>query len=136
MIQRHHSESQTEKSILLENIMWSFNGVIYNSPELFEKSLTDYNLKFDNEFINAQIDIPEILLLLEYIDEHGNDQELTFYLKPDNGKHFTNVELLYKINNEVTQKLTDLDKHYFEGLRLLRKSENGKPAVYALNLGS
>ncbi|MBX3163560.1 MAG: immunity 26/phosphotriesterase HocA family protein [Bacteroidetes bacterium] len=129
-------EVKSGKSRLLENTMWTFNGEEYKSIELFEKSLKDYNEQFGNEFSNKKTDLSEIIILLEYIDEKGRDKELKFNVKPDNGEYFTEVELLYKINNKVTKKLADLDKHFFEGLSLLQKAEKEKPTLYALNLGS
>ncbi|WP_222101966.1 hypothetical protein, partial [Fluviicola chungangensis] len=82
---------------------------------------------------DSQIPLNEIEILLEYNDENDDDHELQFSLKADNGSYFTDSELLFKINNKVTKQLANLDKHFFEGLSLLKKSQ---PPLYSLDLGS
>jgi hypothetical protein len=119
---------------LLEGISWAFDGEKYATLEKFEKALAKYADEIDATLETGEkIHLGAIAILVEYVDEEDEDHELKFVLKPDNGAYFTDIELLYKINKKVTKRLADMDKHFFEGLSLLK---NDIPPLYSLNLGS
>ncbi len=119
---------------LLEGISWAFDGEKYATQAKFEKALAEYADAIDTPLETGEkIHLEAIAILLEYIDEKDKDREMKFVLKPANGAYFTDTELLYKINAKVSKRLADLDKHFFEGLSLLK---NDTPPLYSLNLGS
>lgn len=119
---------------ILNDIFWAFDGTEFQSQDEFRSALEEYANDLEVALPpESTIEFGKIEILLEYITEDDDDEELQFMLNADNGKSFTSVELLYKINIEVTGILADLDKHFFEGLTLL---EDRNPPLYSLNLGS
>lgn len=125
---------KTKLDRICQNMMWTFDGEKYPSQQLFEEALKTYTQELDSEMPElVKISLKKIEVLLEYVDEEDVDHELLFTLQPDNDAHFTNIELLYKINEHVTSVLADMDKHFFEGLSLM---EANNPPLYSLDLGS
>lgn len=119
---------------LLGSYYWTFDGEEYASQSSFENELISYMEELDSVIPEpSRINLKEIKILLEYVDGEDEDQEVEFTLSADNDEFFTEIELLYKINNQVTKVLADQDKHFFEGLSLL---EANNPPLYSLELGS
>ncbi len=119
---------------LLGNYYWTFDGEEYASQHTFENAFKSYMEDLDFDIPEqGRINLKEIAILLEYIDEEDEDHEVEFTLSADNDEFFAEIELLYKINNQVTKVLADQDKHFFEGLSLL---EANNPPLYSLELGS
>ena len=125
---------ETDLNQLLGNYYWVFDGDSYTSQAAFENGLRAYSEELELAFPEpSRINLKEIAVLLEYVDEKDEDHEVEFKLSADNDEFFSEIELLYKINNKVTKQLADLDKHFFEGLSLL---EATNPPLYSLDLGS
>lgn len=103
---------------LLKGIAWSFIGQKYTEQQDFLKIASDDGTELPDGIV---FNNSEIGILLEYTDEDDKEHKMEFVLKADNGKSFKAPELLFKIHNEVVEKLDDNDFHFFQGLTLLKK---------------
>ena len=80
----------------------------------------------------------ETVIDMSYLDEECRidgvfQTDIKVYLTADNGKYFTNVELLRKIHNQLTYK--DLGNNEFlEGLEYIET--DGGTSIYRLMTGS
>lgn len=144
---------------LLTQIIWQFTPNEYVSNEAFTKDIIDY-IEDNREnwvpnkialkasrvhivyeaFITGpeQLRINETVLDMSTLDEECRidgvfQTDIKVYLTADNGKYFTNVELLRKIHNQLAYK--DLgNNESFEGLEYV-DTDGGTP-VYRLMTGS
>ena len=69
-------------------------------------------------------------ILVQY--EHWDDEleesrEEKVFLQADNGSYFTVSELIYKIHNQVCDKLVNDDNVFFEGLQLFERDDVNHP---------
>ena len=150
--------SLTDVNDLLTQIIWGFTPNEYNSNEAFTKDIVDYiednrewapnriavkasslNIVYE-AFITGieQLRSNETVLDMSTLDEDCRidgvfQTDINAHLIADNGKYFTNVELLRKIHNQLTFK--DLGGNEFlEGLEYV--DVDGSTPVYRLMTGS
>lgn len=144
---------------LLTQIIWQFTPNEYVSNEAFTKDIIDY-IEDNREnwvpnkialkasrvhivyeaFITGieQLRSNESVMDMSYLDEECRidgvfQTDIKAYLTADNGKYFTNVELLRKIHNQLAYK--DLGNNEFlEGLEYI--DTDGGTSVYRLVTGS
>ena len=127
---------------LLKNILWNLTTPLLKNQNAFEEALIAYNKTINGKTIdlkNPILESAEVQIQYEHwgIDEDGDEDilETDFLIEADNGKTFSTTELLYKIHNEVCNKLIDDDKVFFEGLELWEQNESDTP-YYLLQQGS
>lgn len=153
------NDSLADVNDLLTQIIWQFTPNEYVSNEAFTKDIIDY-IEDNREnwvpnkialkasrvhivyeaFITGleQLRINENVLDMSTLDEECRidgvfQTDIQAYLIADNGKYFTNVELLRKIHNQLAYK--DLgNNESFEGLEYV-DTDGGTP-VYRLMTGS
>ena len=151
--------SLADENDLLTQIIWQFMPNEYVSNEAFTKDIIDY-IEDNREnwvpnkialkasrvhivyeaFITGpeQLRINETVLDMSTLDEECRidgvfQTDIQAYLTADNGKYFTNVELLRKIHNQLAYK--DLGNNEFlEGLEYIET--DGGTSVYRLVTGS
>jgi len=151
--------SLTDVNDLLTQIIWGFTHNEYNSNEAFTKDVVDYiednrenwvpnriavkacslNIVYE-AFITGieQLRTNETVLDMSTLDEEYRidgvfQTDIKAHLIADNGKYFTNVELLRKIHNQLAFK--DLGGNEFlEGLEYV--DTDGSTPVYRLMTGS
>ena len=151
--------SITDVNDLLTQIIWGFTPNEYNSNEAFTKDIVDYiednrenwapnriavkasslNIVYE-AFITGieQLRSNETVLDMSTLDEECRidgvlQTDIKAHLIADNGKYFTNVELLRKIHNQLAFK--DLGGNEFlEGLEYV--DVDGGTPVYRLMTGS
>lgn len=151
--------SITDVNDLLTQIIWGFTPNEYNSNEAFTKDIVDYiednrenwapnriavkasslNIVYE-AFITGieQLRSNETVLDMSTLDEDCRidgvfQTDIKAHLIADNGKYFTNVELLRKIHNQLAFK--DLGGNEFlEGLEYV--DSDGSTPVYRLMTGS
>ena len=151
--------SLADENDLLTQTIWQFTPNEYVSNEAFTKDIIDY-IEDNREnwvpnkialkasrvhivyeaFITGpeQLRINETVLDMSTLDEECRidgvfQTDIQAYLTADNGKYFTNVELLRKIHNQLAYK--DLGNNEFlEGLEYI--DTDGGTSVYRLVTGS
>lgn len=151
--------SLADENDLLTQIIWQFTPNEYVSNEDFTKDIIDY-IEDNREnwvpnkialkasrvhivyeaFITGpeQLRINETVLDMSTLDEECRidgvfQTDIKVYLTADNGKYFTNVELLRKIHNQLAYK--DLGNNEFlEGLEYIET--DGETSIYRLMTGS
>lgn len=151
--------SLADENDLLTQIIWQFTPNEYVSNEAFTKDIIDY-IEDNREnwvpnkialkasrvhivyeaFITGpeQLRINETVLDMSTLDEECRidgvfQTDIQAYLTADNGKYFTNVELLRKIHNQLAYK--DLGNNEFlEGLEYIET--DGETSIYRLITGS
>ena len=151
--------SITDVNDLLTQIIWGFTPNEYNSNEAFTKDIVDYiednrenwapnriavkasslNIVYE-AFITGieQLRSNETVLDMSTLDEDCRidgvfQTDIKAHLIADNGKYFTNVELLRKLHNQLAFK--DLGGNEFlEGLEYV--DVDGSTPVYRLMTGS
>lgn len=151
--------SLADENDLLTQIIWQFTPNEYVSNEAFTKDIIDY-IEDNREnwvpnkialkasrvhivyeaFITGpeQLRINETVLDMSTLDEECRidgvfQTDIKAYLTADNGKYFTNVELLRKIHNQLAYK--DLGNNEFlEGLEYIET--DGRTPIYRLVTGS
>ena len=130
----------------LDDVMWTFSKKIYESTEEFNKDIKAYYNQM-REYVNrewnpdeAAVNQPEIYvdyeawikgkedlmeneaadeeeLSEEYAEDGYFQVDVRALLKADNGKYFTNLELMTKAHNQQANK--ELGDHvFFEGMDL------------------
>lgn len=153
------NDSLADVNDLLTQIIWEFTPNEYVSNEAFTKDIIDY-IEDNREnwvpnkialkasrvhivyeaFITGleQLRINENVLDMSCLDEECRidgvfQTDIKVYLTADNGKYFTNVELLRKIHNQLAYK--DLGNNEFlEGLEYIET--DGGTSIYRLMTGS
>lgn len=153
------NDSLADENDLLTQIIWQFTPNEYVSNEAFTKDIIDY-IEDNREnwvsnkialkasrvhivyeaFITGleQLRINETVLDMSTLDEECRidgvfQTDIKVYLTADNGKYFTNVELLRKIHNQLAYK--DLGNNDFlEGLEYIET--DGGTSIYRLMTGS
>ncbi len=153
------NDSLADENDLLTQIIWQFTPNEYVSNEAFTKDIIDY-IEDNREnwvpnkialkasrvhivyeaFITGleQLRINETVLDMSTLDEECRidgvfQTDIKVYLTADNGKYFTNVELLRKIHNQLAYK--DLGNNEFlEGLEYIET--DGGTSIYRLMTGS
>lgn len=153
------NDSLADVNDLLTQIIWEFTPNEYVSNEAFTKDIIDYiednrenwvpnkiALKASRVHIVyeafimglEQLRINENVLDMSTLDEECRidgmfQTDIQAYLTADNGKYFTNVELLRKIHNQLAYK--DIgNKDFLEGLEYIET--DGGTSIYRLMTGS
>jgi hypothetical protein len=126
---------------LMSNVYWGFYGGKYDSLIRFINEAITYNKGLDNEWNPREIVLNCKELTVQYSWRDGNeDEEIEddFNLTADNQSDFSAGELLFKIHNQVVEKLENEDHHFFEGLSLWdgKNYSNSDTPLYFLNQGS
>lgn len=127
-----------------QNILWSFGKQKFLTIEDFRLALKNYNEEIKGESFSEDLDLPilktnKVAIQYEYWDQSIEDIiEPDFLLNADNGQFFTTAELLFKIHNQVHEKLKDDDHQFFEGLELWTGENPNYPdtPLYFLQQGS
>ncbi|AZA50454.1 hypothetical protein EG346_20720 [Chryseobacterium carnipullorum] len=127
-----------------QNILWNFGKQKFLTIENFRLALKNYNEEIRGEFFSEDLDLPilkanKVAIQYEYWDQSIEDiVEPDFLLNADNGQFFTTAELLFKIHNQVHEKLKDDDHQFFEGLELWTGENPNYPdtPLYFLQQGS
>lgn len=125
---------------IMSNVYWGFYGGKYQTLEAFVEQVKLYNEDFGIDWNPDEIVFEKKTLSVQYSywDEKTDEEvEEDFDLHADKGA-FTAGELLFKIHNQVVEKLEDDDHHFFEGLTLWEGENYGNPRapLYFLNQGS
>jgi hypothetical protein len=129
---------------IMKDIFWSFDDKKFNTKEDFERALIAYNLNIRNQQPHLDVDkhvleTPKVTIQYFYWDEREDDTlEPDFLLSANNSSYFTLGELLYKVHNEVCEKLAQDDHHFFEGFELWEGENPNNPdtPLYFLQQGS
>ena|SRR5579859_3812209 len=123
---------------LLLDIAWSFIGEHLSRAE-FDAAVLEDQREFasDTAWLPEQIaiDVPRIHLRFK-CPRQGEYEDQIIEIAADDGKCFTQGELLFKIHNAVVEELRDVDHHFFEGLTLYRPPMDEIPPLYDLRQGS
>ena len=112
---------------IMSDIYWGFYGGKYNSLEKFIRDVNEYNQDFDKEWNPDEtvLACPDVTVQYSYWDHEGNSEiEENFDLVADHQSGFTAGEFLYKMHNQVVDKLENDDHHFFQGLMLLKKEHS------------
>jgi hypothetical protein len=127
-----------------QNILCNIGKQKFSTIEDFRLALKNYNEEIKGEKFSEDLDLPilktnKVAIQYEYWDQSIEDIiEPDFLLNADNGQFFTTAELLFKIHNQVHEKLKDDDHHFFEGLELWTGENPNYPdtPLYFLQQGS
>ena len=121
---------------LICGIAWSFRQPRYSSLAAFADELQAYNEELSGEYIpDAWVDELKLIgnrILVQY--EHWDNEledsrEEKVFLQTDNGSYFTVSELIYKIHNQVCDKLVNDDNVFFEELQLFERDDVNHPGI-------
>ena len=108
---------------LMSGVYWGFFGGKYKSLKEFIQAVTEYNHELGIKW-NANetvLTASHVTILYSYWDYDTEDEiEEVFDLTADHKTGFTAGELLFKVHNQVVDKLESELHHFFEGF-LLRK---------------
>ena len=126
---------------LMSGIYWGFFGGKYHSHEKFIQAVTEYNRELGGRKWNPEEHIlasMHVTIQYSYWDYDVEDEIEDFFdLVADNGAGFSAGELLFKVHNQVVDKLESESHHLFEGF-LLGKREYYKTLYkpfYFINQG-
>jgi hypothetical protein len=129
---------------ILRNIRWSFDNNKFQSQTDFEEELIKYNEEITDETFTKVLSenalhSPEVVIQYSYWDDDEEDiLEPDFLLRADNGSYFTIGELLFKVHNEVCERLKEDDHKFFESFDLWEgeNPNNINSPLYFLQQGS
>ena len=129
---------------ILNNILWGFYHDRFLTQSAFELALIEYNESINkrNFSVNlAEIILysPQVVIQYSYWDEESDDiVEPDILLESGNKVGFTSGELLFKVHNEVCEKLQNEDHKFLEGLSLWEGEHPNYPNIplYFLLQGS
>ena len=126
----------------LNDVLWNLGNDKFQSQATFEDELIRYNediteKKFTKNLSENILNTPKVVIQYSHWDEDEEDiVEPDFLLSADNGTYFTTGELLYKVHNEVCEKLEEEDHKFFEGFSLWEGESPDNIPLYFLNQGS
>jgi len=112
------------KKEIMSDVRWGFYENKYDSFEKFILEVIEYNKDLDLEWIPEKtvLDCREIIIQYSYWDDDIKTViEKDFELIADNQTGFSAGELLFKIHNQVVDRLQNEDFNIFQGLALLKK---------------
>jgi hypothetical protein len=125
---------------IMGDVLWAFRGKPFATQKEFEKVVRKYHLdilKSAERWKPNELAVPRGKVRVQYMCWRDGDQvEPVVLLASDDGKSFSQGELLYKIHNEVIADLRDLDHSFFEGLSLSKSSLKEEVPLYFISLGS
>lgn len=121
---------------LLCGVAWTFRQEKFLSLAAFTKELKEYNEDVSehsfSDIWSSDLKLigNRILVQYEHWDNSLDDsREEQLLLQADNGKYFTTAELLYKIHNQIHNKLVNDDNVFFEGLQLFERDDANYPNI-------
>ena len=124
---------------LMTGIYWGFWGGKYNSQEEFVHSVTAYNKELGLKKWNANDTVlasSKATILYSYWDYDIDEEvEEVIELEADNETGFTAGELLYKVHNQVVEKLENESHHIFEGFLLGQNESTLNQPFYFIKQG-
>ena len=138
-----NADGQWQHDMLFDDILWNFHTGKYETIEEFRAALIDYNANITSKPIGNLLDARvesagrniDRIELDEFLEDAGvPSSAIKVRFTPDDGNSFTMLELLFKLNNELSPLLQDTDFIFFEGIRCY-KSEDGT-SVCQVSLGS
>jgi hypothetical protein len=107
---------------LMSGIYWGFLGGKYKSSNEFVLAVTEYNHELGGTKWNScekVLSSKNVFIQYSYWDYDAEDEiEDVFDLEADSKTGFTAGELLYKVHNQVVDKLESETHHFFEGFLL------------------
>jgi len=112
------------KKEIMSDVRWGFYENKYDSFEQFIREVIEYNKDLDLEWIpDATVLVcQDVIIQYSYWDDDIKTViEKDFELIADNQTDFTAGELLFKIHNQVVDRLKNEDFNIFQGLALLKK---------------
>ena len=107
---------------LMAGVYWRFLGGKYESQTEFVRNVTEFNKEFRKNKWNSNETVlksSKVSILYSYWD-YDIDEEIeeVFELEANNKTGFTAGELLYKVHNQVIDKLENEVHQSFEGFLL------------------
>ena len=125
---------------LLSEVHWGFYGGRRPCQEEFIQEVTEYNKELNKEWNpnDTVLNYPNVTILYSYWNtKRNNVEEKSFDLAASNQSGFTAGELMYKIHNQVVDRLENEDFRFFEGLTLWKikneKNIHPKTPLYFIN---
>jgi hypothetical protein len=123
---------------LMSETYWVFYGGMYNSYDEFIQEVIDYNKDLGKQWTPQETVLGCQNVTIQYSywnNEEDNIEEKDFDLTADRSSGFTAGEILYKIHNQVVDKLENEDFHFFEGLTLWKRKEDkeAEAPLYYIN---
>ena len=141
----------------LNDVMWTFSKKIYESTEEFDKDIKEYYDRMreyvDREWKPDEIAVKQSEIYVDYeawikgkedlLENETTDEEelseeyaedgyfqvdVRALLKADNGKYFTNLELMTKVHNQQANK--ELGDHVFYEGSEVEREEDGVARTY------
>lgn len=128
-------------NLIMNNVFWSFLGDTFSTQKKFVEAVRQYYLEIkdqdeEDEWNPDELAIPRAEVRIQYMYwRNGKPVKRIVLLLSDNGKSFSQGELLYKIHNKIVNDLRGLDSIFFEGLEQLKSSPK-EPPLYSVILGS
>lgn len=120
---------------VLNDVLWNFKDKNYSSLSEFVIALMVYNEDIFGEDFEFEkdakvLDSNKVVIQYSYWDEEkDDDMEPDFLLTADNGQFFAKGELLFKVHQQVREKLQDQDHSFFEGFLLWEGENPNNPDV-------
>jgi hypothetical protein len=124
---------------VLSEVRWRFGRPPVPDPVAFSEQVRQYQIEITGEdtWRPAACAIPRSRVRVCYLAPEGGERGDRFVdLECDDGRWFTAAELLFKLNNAITESLRDADHCFLEGLSLDPQTEGRAVPVYGLWLGS
>ena len=107
---------------LMTGIYWRFLGGQYNSQDEFIRNVTEYNKELGKKKWNSEKTVlasSKVSILYSYWDYEVDEEiEEVFELEAKNETGFTAGELLYKVHNQIVDKMENELHQSFEGFLL------------------
>jgi hypothetical protein len=123
----------------LGDVCWSFTGSPFATREEFDARVRQYQIRIRkrDSWWPDEVVFPTPQVAVRYQCWRGDKQiEPVVSLVADDSGSFTAGELLFKLHNAVVEQLREIDHHFFEGLSLAGRTEDGKVPLYDLLQGS
>lgn len=128
---------------VMRDVVWSFfDGEPFSDREVFEARVAerDKDLETHGRWQPGEIAIPVPRIRVKYFGADPEDEfEYTddeTELASDDGRSFTQGELLFKLHNTVAAHLREVDHCHFEGLVLVSPPGPGEVPLYEMRQGS
>ncbi|MDR0796010.1 MAG: hypothetical protein LBE79_08185 [Tannerella sp.] len=125
---------------LMTNVYWGFFGGKYETLESFNRAMSEYNEEFSIKWNPNEIVLKSMFttILYSYWDyDLEAEIENSFDLDANNQDGFTAGELLFKVHNQIVEKLENEIHHFFEGFVLgnRKNHKNRYRPLYFINQG-
>ncbi|MCB9262827.1 MAG: hypothetical protein H6607_10675 [Flavobacteriales bacterium] len=121
---------------LFRDVIWSFFFDPFDTQAEFEKELKNYHEEIDFrsklnlDFKGVALENKDVAIqYIKWNEEEEDHDEERIILVADNGKYFTNGELMYKIHQALAPELENDERHFFEGLLFGGDAEPENPGI-------